>query len=455
MKTIITALLNKTVNDKLKEYNEIQVIMNDIQYQDGIIEALETNNNIDYIILSELLPGEKNINELIKKIKEMRKDINIILILKQENKELENDLITKDVTIFYNNQIEIKEIANLIIQNNKKQQMEEEIKELKKIILEKENREKLNLKIQKLSTITKEEQKEIEKEIEIEYFENNLKNKLIKRISTILKKDKENKNTKIIFISGIPGVGKSIFTINLAKALCKKKKKTLIIDCDYINNSIKILFGIKNKNENSFEQITNENIEKFFQNNFEKETKEEKKIIKINSYIKLLSISEQKNIFYNNEIEEEKLQNIINELKVKFDVILIDTENINKNLDLVMQNSEKIIFITEPNILQIKKSKILLEKYINENKFEKEKLYILFNKVKNGSITFNILKDAFKNYNILGKIDYIKNCDLLVNHNMKNIFLIKQIKKQYEKVAKNVIKNNDLKKYYINKINDN
>ena len=55
MKTIITALLNKTVNDKLKEYNEIQVIMNDIQYQDGIIEALETNNNIDYIILSELL----------------------------------------------------------------------------------------------------------------------------------------------------------------------------------------------------------------------------------------------------------------------------------------------------------------------------------------------------------------------------------------------------------------
>ena len=87
MKTIITALLNKTVNDKLKEYNEIQVIMNDIQYQDGIIEALETNNNIDYIILSELLPGEKNINELIKKIKEMRKDINIILILKQENKE--------------------------------------------------------------------------------------------------------------------------------------------------------------------------------------------------------------------------------------------------------------------------------------------------------------------------------------------------------------------------------
>ena len=46
MKKVITALLNKTVNEKLKEYEEINVVMNDIQYKEGIIEALEINPEI-------------------------------------------------------------------------------------------------------------------------------------------------------------------------------------------------------------------------------------------------------------------------------------------------------------------------------------------------------------------------------------------------------------------------
>ncbi len=42
-------------------------IMNDIQYQDGIIEALEIEPEIEIIILSELLPGEYSIKQLIEK----------------------------------------------------------------------------------------------------------------------------------------------------------------------------------------------------------------------------------------------------------------------------------------------------------------------------------------------------------------------------------------------------
>ena len=38
--------INKIVNDKLKEYEDIQIIMHDIQYQEGIIEALEIENKI-------------------------------------------------------------------------------------------------------------------------------------------------------------------------------------------------------------------------------------------------------------------------------------------------------------------------------------------------------------------------------------------------------------------------
>lgn len=81
MQVVITALLNKTVNERLKEYKEIKVIMNDIQYQEGIIEALEINKNINVLILSELLPGQLNIKELIEEIKKINNKIKIIIFL--------------------------------------------------------------------------------------------------------------------------------------------------------------------------------------------------------------------------------------------------------------------------------------------------------------------------------------------------------------------------------------
>ena len=75
MKKIITALGNQYVNNKLKEYEEINVIVKDIQYKEGIIEILEQENNIDYIIISELLPGEIKIEDLINLIKATNKNI--------------------------------------------------------------------------------------------------------------------------------------------------------------------------------------------------------------------------------------------------------------------------------------------------------------------------------------------------------------------------------------------
>ena len=70
MKNIITALCNSVVNDKLKEINEFNILANDILYQDGIFEILENRKEIDYLILSEFLPGEYEIKKLIEKIKE-------------------------------------------------------------------------------------------------------------------------------------------------------------------------------------------------------------------------------------------------------------------------------------------------------------------------------------------------------------------------------------------------
>lgn len=484
MKKVITALLNKTVNEKLKQYDEIQIIMNDIQYQEGIIEALEINHDIELIILSELLPGELNIKELIEKIRQKKSEIKIVIILEKENKELENYLYAKgNINIFYNNQIKIDEIAQLIIKENKNEQLENEIKKLKKLIIEKRenkinNEDKENANNTKDEEnkiiknefnnifITDSEKKKIEEEIEQEYKnsflkEKILKNKLINKIITKIKKQKIDNNCKTIVVSGIAGVGKSIFTVNLAKELEKQKKNVIIIDFDFINNSIQTLLGIKNKKEklknnfNKKENIQKINLEKFYFNNeinYNLEKNIESYIIKISSKIKL--ISNINNLFNEKEFDELKFLKILKKIKSQNNYIIIDTNNNLQYLKTCLQEIDKIIFITEPNILQIKKSKIILEKYNNENLIENEKIYILFNKIKKDCLGFNILKDVFKNYNIIGKINFIKNCNILINQNMKSIYLEKKIKNQYKKISKRISQNNKIKKYYLNKISE-
>ncbi len=85
-------------------------------------------------------------------------------------------------------------------------------------------------------------------------------------------------------------------------------------------------------------------------------------------------------------------------------------------------------------------------------KIEQEKINIVCNKVKEETLSFNILKSVLKEYNILGKINDVKNSNLLINHNMKNVFLEKEIKGQYKRIGNEMLKNENTKKYYINKI---
>ena len=119
----------------------------DIQYQEGILEYLEKDNQINFLILSELLPGNIEIKKLIEKIKLINNQIQIILFLEKKNEELENYLYAKGIySIFYHNQIEVKEIIELIKNNQKNEnnEIKKELNELKKILLQKEKIKKVN-----------------------------------------------------------------------------------------------------------------------------------------------------------------------------------------------------------------------------------------------------------------------------------------------------------------------
>lgn len=405
MKKIITAIGNEILNKKLKKENDFEVIIEDIQYKEGIIEYLEKESNIDILIISELLPGNIELKELIEKIKNINSNIEIIIFLENKNTELENYLYAKGIyNIFYNNQIEIEEIIKII--NNKNIEINNELKEIKQMLLEKQKNKINNKKI--------------------------ILNKLINVFNKKQKYDLIEE--KIISVTGTNGVGKSIFTINLANSLSNSKNKILIIDFDILNNSLHTILGIKKYSQKIRNKIRN--------NNLLKEIKIEELIIKINSKIDLVSGI---NLLFDSKykISSEKVKNILSKLKEKYEIIIIDTssECFFDYTKEIIKNSNLNIFILEANLLEIKKAKNLLNIYINNWEIPQESINILFNKYNENSIDISILKKIFSGFNILGKLSFNPQYNLIINKNNINKLNI-ILKNEYLKINKNLLKIN-------------
>ena len=409
---IITALKNPIINKKLKEIKEFEIICNDIQYQDGIIEIMEKNEKIDLAIISEILPGELKINELINKIRKINEKIEIIIILKEKNEKTKNHLISIGIfNIFYNNEITIEELIKIIKEKNnikKENEINEEIKKLKKIILE--NNKKLNDE--------KREENKIKKII-CEKFSKINNNKLINIIKKSKKQIKNKNENKVISIAGASGVGKSVFASILTKII--NNKKIILIDFDIFNESLNTNFGTK-----KYPKKAKKNEKNIF-----------KLIIKLNKNVDLLFVTD---LLFNNELktEKNKIKNILEELSKKYDLIIIDTtsECFFDYTKEIFENSNLIIFLTEPNLLQLKKTKKLLEIYINKWKINKEKINIIINKKSINSIDNKILKILFSDFKILGELTLNNKYDLLINNNLKNININKKIKKEFNKIIR-------------------
>lgn len=200
MKRAITAVNNKKIIEKISKNKNFKIIFNNLEYREGILEVIEKIKNIDVIIISELIPGEISIEELIKKIRKINKKIEIIFILNKNDLEKINKL-----------------------------------KELKinKIYIDDKNNEKIKNKINILK----------------------INNEKIKNKINIIKKNtKKTKNKKIINIFGKNKSGKTTIIILILNYLLKNKEKILIIN---INKRIEkyYLKKIKIINNNKFIKI--------------------------------------------------------------------------------------------------------------------------------------------------------------------------------------------------------
>lgn len=409
MKKIITALAEPQLNNELKKEKDFIVIGKDIQYQEGVIEILEAEKEVDFLIISEALPGNEKIENLIEKIKQINNEVNIVIILENKKEELEKNLYSKNVYLILYNKIEIKEIIKLI--KNKKEDENEKIKkeinDLKKIIIEQNSKNKQN------------------------------KRQKIKEVKEL------NSQKEIICILGSGGVGKSIFTVNLAKSLIYSKKKILIIDFDILNNSLHTILGVKKYSEKISKKIKENNLIK------DKICLKELKI-KINKRIDLISGI---NLLFDSKYKIDNIQfnNLFNDVKKFYDVIIIDTSSecfFNYTKDIIKKSNINI-FIVEPNLLEIQKSKNILKIYKEEWNIDNNKINILFNKFNKNSIDINILKIIFSEYNIIGKIDINNKYNLIINKSANKID--KNIKKEYLKIIEKYLMNRK-KQNFIKKI---
>ena len=381
MKKIITALGNQVLNNELKKINEFEIVANDLQYKEAIIELLEINKNVNYIILSGILPGNITLTDLITKIKIINNNIEIIILLEKKEKEIEKKLKEQKIkNVLYIDNIKINDIIKILknkkINNKTKIPQEENIKN------------------------------EIKRKIKIN---NNIK----KQIKT---------ECKVISVLGSNRVGKSIYSVCMSNYLNNKKNKILIIDFDILNNSIHTIFGIskynKKKNnkriindciinvDNNISVLTGENIIKKYKKN-------------INYIVKLLEI-----------------------LKEKYDYIIIDTSaecffDINKT---IINKSDINIFLLEANLLEITKATKLLEIYNKNWNIDERKIKIVINKYNKNAISMNIIKKLFSDYEIIGKLEMSNIYNNIINKNNKIIFKNYKNNNEYKKINEKIIK---------------
>lgn len=453
IKTIITAIGNKKLNERLIEEN-YNVICTDIQYKEGVLEFLEANSMVNYVILNQDLDGNIPLEELISEIKKINKNIKIIFTSnKSFDEEKIINILKKDIEKNNNYLKEKNIINNLIIDTSIKENSEIKNKiNNEKIINNKINNNKKNNNLNKSNInlknnniynkinnnfLNKNNENNSEKNININKIEKSQKifNKKTLPLANLfnMKNIVNERQKDVISILGPNGIGKSVFSILFAKTM--ESKRSIIIDFDVLNKSLHTLMEIKNyegkiKKKIKSNDLINNN------NNFQKN------IIHTNLKIDLLPAM---NIILdsNYKLSNKKMKNIIEELKNNYDLIIIDnsSEAFFDYTREMINNSNKAIFISGANLLEVRKSERLLEIYTKDWNIEKEKINIVFNKCTNKSLDETILREIFGKYNILGKIKLNDYYDFAINKNMDEK---EKLQKEIEEIKKLIIK----EKYY-------
>lgn len=208
------------------------------------------------------------------------------------------------------------------------------------------------------------------------------------------------KQAKVITVTSVKGgTGKSTTILALAGILSNKKLKTIIVDMDLHSGVIAASLNLKTKKD--IYTLVND-----YMNHGLKDLDEY--ITKYNDYIDVLPAPKDPRSV--GKINSHYIDAILKKLKYRYDVILIDTNHIIDDINLItFDNSDNIIYVITNDLMDLKNMKTMLAIYkdMNLNNF-----YLILNetlsKDKTDIYTINSFLEKNIDY-VLPSSSFIKN----------------------------------------------
>lgn len=348
---ILVALNNKKIKDKLDLRYKDKVYNYDFVYKEDIISYIEKYNN-NYIILTRLdLSGNMNYLEYIRKIKKINTKNRIIIII---------DKLEKDIKEF----LFANEVFNIIEGN--------------------------------------------EIDMEVIYKQINTENKIVYK--TVYKKSNNSDDKRKITVFGSNGSGKSFISSLMANSIAKKtKKRVVLVSFDDKNSCLDIINNINCFNFDVKQFFTGEDMNYDYISKSISQSNVCKNLWFMNSDIKLTD--------NRLKISKSQMQNLTFYLESRFDYVIFDLPNytLNSNYKILMDIVDEIIFVTSPNYISIKQSKIYLDFIYNKLKIPKDKLKLIINKNGIYSLDIRQIKSILNYENKFVCIKYIRTLEAYIN----------------------------------------
>ena len=213
-------------------------------------------------------------------------------------------------------------------------------------------------------------------------------------------------------------LGKTIFISILSRII--KAKKILVIDFDLVNNNLYTMYGVNSIPRSMKDKLKDDEYLSEFRLN---ERNIEKLLVKVSHKIDLNYI-----------LKHEKIEEMIEKLKEKYDLILIDTTfdiRYQKLMKELINISSKTVCLVEGNLVCMKKTKELLE----TNRQNTKKINIIYNKKNKYTIEENVLKMIFFKYKFIGTLSYDCKYDKIINKNLNALYITSNIEKEFTKIA--------------------
>lgn len=234
------------------------------------------------------------------------------------------------------------------------------------------------------------------------------------------------KQAKVITVTSVKGgTGKTTFTLSLAGILTNKKIKTIIVDMDLHSGVIAPTLNLKESKD--IYTLVNDYI-----NHGLKDIEEY--ITKYNDYIDVLAAPKDPRSV--GKISSYYIDNILKKLKYKYDVILIDTNHIIDDINLItFDNSDKILYVITNDLISLKNMKTMISIYKDMNL---ENYHIVLNEaiLKHNIDLYMVNSFLGRNVDyILPSNSYIKNIDKLIMEGK-----IATLEKSYQKESEIFIK---------------